>query len=70
LPRTRKPTEDEEVVSEKSKVIPVRLKREAYRDLIGVKGLLIAEKRRNFSFSDTVAELVKFFYAHRKTGDS
>jgi hypothetical protein len=52
--------------SEKNAVIPVRLELEAYRELMGVKGLLINETRSNVSFSDAVSELVKVFYASRK----
>ena len=44
-----------------NRTIPIRLEEESYRELMAVKGIMITEKRRNVSFSETVSELVKVF---------
>jgi len=55
----------ENIRSNSNKTIPIRLEKEAYRELISVKGIMISEKRRNVSFSETVSELVKVFHERK-----
>ena len=50
-------------------VIPVRLKRSTYGALVGIKGLLIVQKGRNVSLSESVDELVRVFYEKSRTSN-
>lgn len=45
---------------------PIRLERNAYRELMRIKGILIAQNRRNVSLSESVLELAKVFHKHRE----
>ncbi len=65
-PAQARSTKDATENSGTNYVIPVRLEMEAYRELIGIKGLLITERRRNVSFSETVSELIKVFHASKE----
>jgi len=46
---------------------PINVKNETYQELSGIKGMLIAKKKENISFSDAIDWLIEF-YSKNKVG--
>lgn len=42
------------------------LKRNTYDELMGMKGFLIAERKRNVILSESLAEMIRIYYDHTK----